>query len=78
MVIPVSGVCSYALLPILPVARRPPRLACLIHVASVHPELGSNSTKISVGRNKANDNRIPAFYQDTNKIPAGFFIRSDA
>ena len=57
-VIPVSGVCSYALLPILPVPRRAPRLACLIHVASVHPELGSNSTKISVGRNKVNDNHL--------------------
>ena len=34
---------SYLLLPRLPVPLRAPRLACLIHTASVHPELGSNS-----------------------------------
>ncbi len=34
---------SYVLLPRLPVPLRAPRLACLIHTASVHPELGSNS-----------------------------------
>ncbi len=44
-IIPDSRVRSYALLPRSPCSLRSIRLACLIHVASVHPELGSNSKK---------------------------------
>ena len=41
--IPDFQVRTYVLLPRLPLPRRGVRLACLIHVASVHPEPGSNS-----------------------------------
>lgn len=40
---PVFSVRTYVLLPRLPLPLRAVRLACLIHAASIHPELGSNS-----------------------------------
>ncbi len=40
---PDLGVRTYVLLPRLPLTLRSVRLACLIHTASIHPELGSNS-----------------------------------
>ena len=43
LVIPDFGVGTYLLLPRLPLFLRTVWLACLIHAASVHPELGSNS-----------------------------------
>ena len=43
LAIPDFEVRTYVLLSRLPVTLRPPRLACPIHAASVHPELGSNS-----------------------------------
>ena len=41
--IPDFGGSTYVLLPRLPLSLRTVRLACLIHAASIHPELGSNS-----------------------------------
>ena len=43
LAMPDSSVRTCALLPRLPLPLRGARLACLIHAASVHPELGSNS-----------------------------------
>src|SRR5581483_10718194 len=40
---PDFSVRTCALLPRLPLSLRTVRLACLIHAASIHPELGSNS-----------------------------------
>ena len=43
LAMPDFGVRTYVLLPRLPLTLRSVRLACLIHTASIHPELGSNS-----------------------------------
>ena len=43
LAIPDFWVSTYVLLPRLPLLLRGVRLACLIHAASVHPELESNS-----------------------------------
>ncbi len=55
---------TYALLPRLPLSSSckqdwTVRLACLIHAASVHPELGSNSYIKSVIKSKAIDAASP-------------------
>ncbi len=43
LAMPDSSVRTCVILPRLPLSLRIVRLACLIHAASVHPELGSNS-----------------------------------
>jgi hypothetical protein len=43
---PTSGLVTFALLTLAPLALRPVRLACLIHAANVHSEPGSNPSRL--------------------------------